>query len=90
MNRLFAMLRYNKQLLVVFIVAVVEICFFAGVAIFDIVQIIILNKNSAMLSPVFVTINIVLIAVVCVNLLLITSMFVIKIIKGKKNESKKG
>ena len=89
MNRLFGMLRYNKQLLVVFIVFLIEICFVVGVGIFDIIQIIILNINAAQLFPVFVPLNIAMFVVVGLNLVLIITMFVIKIVKGKKNEFKK-
>lgn len=89
MNRLFGMMRYNKQLLIVFIFAIVDICFVLGVGIFDIVQLIVTNSNSAKLSPVFVPLNIALIVVVGITILLVTAMFVAKIIKGKKNEFKK-
>lgn len=89
MKRLFGMMRYNKQALIVFIAAMVEIAFVFAVVIFDIVQFILVKNNSAKLSPAFVSINIVLIVVVCVSLIAAATMFVIKIIKGKKNESKK-
>ena len=89
MNKLFGMMRYNKQLLVVFIVSVIDAIFVLGVGIFDIVQVIQISKNSASLTSAFVPINIALIVVVAVSLLTITAMFVIRLIKGKNNESKK-
>ncbi|MBR3885028.1 MAG: hypothetical protein IKJ33_00985 [Clostridia bacterium] len=89
MNRLFGMMRYNKQLLVVFILSIVDAVFVLGVGVFDIVQVIQVTKNAVSLSPLFVPINIALVAVVAVSLIAITVMFVIKIIKGKNNESKK-
>lgn len=89
MNRLFGMMRYNKQLLIVFIALVVETCFVLGVVIFDVVQLIMIRKNAVNLSPMFVPINLALIVVVGVSLLAVIAMFVIRIIKGKNNESKK-
>ena len=89
MNRLFGMMRYNKQLLIVFIVSLVDIFFVLTVGVFDVVQLVQISQNSAKLSPVFVPLNIALAVVVGVTLLLVVLMFVIKIIKGKKNESKK-
>lgn len=90
MNRLFGMLRYNKQWLVVFIVFAVEICFAVMVGIFDIVQLLILKNNAAKLSPAFVPLNIILAALVGLSLILMIIMFIIKTVKGNKNESKKG
>lgn len=87
MNKLFGMMRYNKQLLVVFIISVIDAIFVLGVGIFDIIQVVQISKNSASLTPAFVPINIALIVVVAVSLLTITAMFVIKLIKGKNNES---
>ena len=89
MNRLFGMMRYNKQLLIVFIAFVVEVCFVFGVVIFDIIQLIMISKNAVKLSTAFVPLNLALIVVVGVSLLAVIAMFVIKIIKGKNNESKK-
>ena len=87
MNRLFGMLRYSKQLLIVFIVSIIDISFILGVAIFDIVQLVQVKNNSVSLSPSFIPMNIALIVVVGLSLILVCSMFVIKLIKGKKNES---
>lgn len=89
MNRFFGMMRYNKQLLVVAIVSLVDAIFVLGVGIFDIIHVVQVTKNSAKLSPAFIPINVALIVVVAVSLLAILTMFVIKIIKGKNNESKK-
>lgn len=88
MNRLFGMFRYNKQLLIIFIVAIIEICFVVSVGVFDVIQIVILNRNAAKLSPVFVPLNIALAISVGICLVLIITMFVIKVVKGKKNEFK--
>lgn len=82
-------MRYNKQALFVFIGLMIELVFVLGVVIFDIVQFVITNNNSAKLSPAFVPLNIALVVVVGVSLLAVVTMFVIKIIKGKRNESKK-
>lgn len=89
MNRFFGMMRYNKQLLVVAIVSLVDAIFVLGVGIFDIIHVVQVTKNSAKLSPAFIPINVALIVVVAASLLAILTMFVIKIIKGKNNESKK-
>ena len=86
MNRFFGMMRYSKKTLIVFVAFMAELAFVLGVAIFDMIQFILINKNSAKLSPLFVPINISLIVVVGLSLLTVISMFVIKIIKGKKNE----
>lgn len=89
MNRFFGMMRYNKQLLIVAIVSLLDAIFVLGVGIFDIIHVVQVTKNSASLSPVFVPINVALIVVVAISLLTILTMFVIKLIKGKNNESKK-
>ena len=87
MDRLFGMLRYSKQALIVFVAAMVEVVFVLAVGIFDIVQFVLVKNNSAKLSPAFVPMNIALAVVVGVSFLLIVAMFVTKIVKGKKNES---
>ena len=87
MSRFFGMMRYNKQLLIVTIIAIVDALFVLSVGIFDVVHVIQVTKNSASLSPMFVPINIALVVVVGASLLAILTMFVIKIIKGKNNES---
>lgn len=89
MNRFFGMMRYNKQLLIVSIISLVDAVFVLGVGIFDIIHVIQVTKNSASLSPAFIPINVALIVVVAVSLLAILTMFVIKMIKGKNNEPKK-
>jgi hypothetical protein len=83
------MIRYNKQLLIVTIISIIDAIFVLGVGVFDIIHVVQVTKNSASLSPVFIPINVALIVVVAVSLLAILTMFVIKIIKGKNNESKK-
>lgn len=89
MSRFFGMMRYNKQLLIVTIVSIIDAIFVLGVGVFDIIHVVQVTKNSASLSPVFIPINVALIVVVAASLLAILTMFVIKIIKGKNNESKK-
>ena len=89
MSRFFGMMRYNKQLLIVTIVSIIDAIFVLGVGLFDLIHVVQVTKNSASLSPVFIPINVALIVVVAVSLLAILTMFVIKIIKGKNNESKK-
>lgn len=89
MSRFFGMMRYNKQLLIVTIISIIDAIFVLGVGVFDIIHVVQVTKNSASLSPAFIPINIALIVVVAVSLLAILTMFVIKIIKGKNNESKK-
>ena len=89
MSRFFGMMRYNKQLLIVTIISIIDAIFVLGVGLFDIIHVVQVTKNSASLSPVFIPINIALIVVVAISLLAILTMFVIKLIKGKNNESKK-
>lgn len=89
MSRFFGMMRYNKQLLIVTIISIIDAIFVLGVGVFDIIHVVQVTKNSASLSPVFIPINVALIVVVAASLLAILTMFVIKIIKGKNNESKK-
>ena len=89
MNRFFGMMRYNKQLLIVTIISIIDAIFVLGIGLFDIIHVVQVTKNSASLSPVFIPINIALIVVVAISLLAILTMFVIKLIKGKNNESKK-
>ena len=88
MNRLFGMMRYNKQLLIVFISFVLEACFVFGVVVFDIIQLISTRNNAVKISPAFVPLNISLIAVVGLSLILVLAMFVIKKLKGRQNEFK--
>ena len=89
MNRLFGLMRYNKQAFIVFVAVMVEIAFVLGVVIFDVVQFVLVKSNSAKLSPAFVPMNIALVVVVGLSLVAIIIMFVAKIVKGKRNESKK-
>ena len=89
MSRFFGMMRYNKQLLIVTIISIIDAIFVLGVGVFDLVHMVQVTKNSASLSPVFIPINVALIVVVAASLLAILTMFVIKIIKGENNESKK-
>ena len=89
MSRFFGMMRYNKQLLIVTIISIIDAIFVLGIGLFDIIHVVQVTKNSASLSPVFIPINIALIVVVAISLLAILTMFVIKLIKGKNNESKK-
>lgn len=89
MSRFFGMMRYNKQLLIVTIISIIDAIFVLGVGLFDLIHVVQVTKNSASLSPVFIPINVALIVVVAASLLAILTMFVIKIIKGKNNESKK-
>ena len=89
MNRLFGMMRYNKQLLIVFIVAIFEIVFALGVLVFDIIQLLLVKNNAAKLATAFVSLNISLIVISVLTFALLFSMFLVKYFKGKRNESKK-
>ena len=89
MSKFFSKMRYNKQLLIAFIFGIINLCFVVAVTIFDIVQVILVLKNSVNLTELFKPLNIALIIVVCIDLLIASLMFVVKVIKGKKNEFKK-
>ena len=84
MSRFFGMMRYSKQLLIVFIAAMIEACFVLGVLGFDVVQLIITRSNAAALSPAFIPLNIALIAVIGLSVFAVATMIIIKVIKGKK------
>ena len=73
--------------MIVFIVAMIEVVFVLAVGIFDIVQFALVKNNSAKLSSAFVPMNIALVVVVGVSFFVVVTMFVAKIVKGKKNES---
>ena len=88
MNRFFAMMRYNKRLLILFICFIVNIVFVLSVLIFDIIHLIMINKNAVSFTPAFLTLNIILICVVALSLLLVIAMFVFMKIKGNRNEFK--
>ena len=89
MNKFFAKMRYNKQLLIAFIFLVVNIIFVVGVVIFDIVQIALVIKNTTNLTRLFIPLNIAFIAIISFDFLIVLTMFIIRIIKVKKNELKK-
>ena len=86
MNRFFAMMRYNKRLLILFICFIVNVFFVLSVLIFDIIHLIMINKNAVNFTSAFLTLNIILICVVSLSLLLVIVMFVLMKIKGKRNE----
>lgn len=88
MSKFFGRMRYNKQLLTVFILAMIEVCFVVTVVIFDIVQLLIVKNNAAALAPAFVPLNISLVVLLGISLLAVITMLVIKSIKGRNDESK--
>ena len=89
MNRFFAMMRYSKKLLILSICLVVDLCLILGLCIFDVVQMIQISKNAILLSSGFVSLNIVLIALLGINIVSIITYLVVYKIKERKYESKK-
>lgn len=89
MNRLFAMFRYSKKLLVLFVCLCVDVCAIAGLCLFDIIQFVLIVNNSAMLSKAFLPLNIALIVLVCLNVALFVTIFILKKHQEKKDELKK-
>ena len=86
MNRFFGMLRYSRQLLVVSILFLIEVCFVLAVGVFDVIQLVITRTNASKLSSAFIPLNITAIVVVAITLFAVSIMFVIKCIKGRNNE----
>ena len=89
MNRLFAMFRYSKKLLVLFICLCVDVCAIVGLCVFDIVQLVLIKNNSAMLSKAFLPLNITMIVLVCLNVAFFVTIFILKKHQEKKDELKK-
>ena len=86
MRRFFAMMRYSKKLMILTICIVVDICLILGLCIFDLIQFIQISKNSVLLSPAFIPLNIVLISLAGLNLLAIIAFVVLKKIEEKSHE----
>lgn len=89
MNRLFAMFRYNKKLLWLFVCGVIDLCLIFGIVIFDVVQLILIDKNSALISKAFLPLNIVLLVLVALNIVLIISVLFLRKHREKTNELEK-
>lgn len=86
MNRLFAMFRYDKKLLCFFIAGLVDLLIILGFVAFDVIQLIMISKNSVKISSAFVGVNIAFIIFVSLNLLILISLFIIRKIKEKRDE----
>lgn len=86
MRRFFAMMRYNKKLLIVSICLLVDVCLVLGLGVFDIIQLIQINSNSAMLSPAFIPINFILIALAVANIVALISFIIFKRRKEKSDD----
>lgn len=86
MNRFFAMLRYDKKLLWLFIAGIIDLLIILGFVAFDVIQLIIISENSAKISSVFVGVNIAFIIFVSLNLLMLITLFVIRKLKEKRDE----
>lgn len=89
MAKIFARLKYNKKLLALAIIAIIDVCMVLGICVFDVVEMIVISNNSAKLSKLFLPLNIVLIVLVAVSLLTIVTFFVCRLVKERKNEFKK-
>lgn len=86
MIRFFAMLRYDKNRVKFLVAGIVDLLIILGFTIFDIIELIVINKNSAKISPAFVGVNIAFIIFVSLNLLALITLFVIRKLKEKRNE----
>ena len=89
MAKIFARLKYNKKLLALAIIAIIDVCMVLGICVFDVFEMIVISNNSAKLSKLFLPLNIVLIVLVAVSLLTIVTFFVCRLVKERKNEFKK-
>ena len=89
MAKIFARLKYNKKLLALAIIAIIDVCMVLRICVFDVVEMIVISNNSAKLSKLFLPLNIVLIVLVAVSLLTIVTFFVCRLVKERKNEFKK-
>lgn len=89
MNKLFAMFRYSKKLLVISISLMFDLLLIIGLVAFDVIQLILITKNHAMLSGLFLPLNILLIILASINLILVVSFVIIKKLKEKSNEFEK-
>lgn len=88
MRRFFAMMRYSKRLLVATICLVVDICLILGLCVFDIIQFVQIRKNSALLSPVFIQVNIALLVLAGINLILLIIFVILRRKKERLDEIK--
>lgn len=86
MNRFFAILRYDKKLLWFFIAGIIDLLIILGFVAFDVIQLIIISKNSVKISSAFVGVNIAFIIFVSLNLLALITLFVIRKLKEKRDE----
>lgn len=86
MRRFFAMMRYSKKLAVVSICLLVDVCLVLGLSVFDIVQLIQIRSNSAMLSPAFIPVNFILMALAVANLVALISFIIFKRKKERQDE----
>lgn len=86
MNRFFAMLRYDKKLLWFFVAGMIDLLVIFGFVAFDVIQLIIISKNSVKISSAFVGVNIAFIIFVSLNLLALITLFVIRKLKEKRDE----
>lgn len=89
MNRLFAMFRYSKKLLIISILLMFDLFLTIGLVAFDVIQLILITKNHAMLSVLFLPLNIILIILASINLILVVAFVIIKKLKEKSNEFEK-
>lgn len=86
MRRFLAMMRYSKKLLILTICLLVELCIILGICIFDVVQLIQVLKNTVLLSPAFVVLNIVLIGLLVINVAVLIISIVYRRVKEKERE----
>ncbi len=88
MNRFFAMFRYSKKLLVISILLMFDLLLTIGLVAFDVIQLILIAKNHAMLSGLFLPLNIILIILASINLISVVAFVIIKKLKENNNEFK--
>lgn len=88
MRRFFAMMRYDKRLLIVAISLIVDVVLVLALGVFDVVQLIQIRNNSAMISSAFIPVNFILIGLAIANMVALISFIIFKRRKEKLDELK--
>lgn len=86
MNRFFAMLRYDKKRLWFLLAGLIDLLIILVFLTFDIIELIVISKNSVKISSAFVGINIAFIIFVALNLFALITLLIIRKIKEKRDE----
>ena len=88
MRRFFAMIRYDKKYLIIALSLLIDVALIFALGIFDIIQLIQISKNSAMLSPAFIPVNFILMGLAIANIVALVLFIIFKRRKERSDEFK--